>query len=386
MAALGLFAALAWACRPDKRSELAGPSPDAGVPWRPRVSQPAPPRGMIWIPEGALLAGTPPGRVPRIADEELPGEQVVLHGFLIDRYPYPNEEGAIPKTGVTLSQATAACAAQGKRLCSELEWERACKGPGNTTYEYGDTYRADACQTGRAPRLLPSGYRSGCLSGFGVRDLHGGVWEWTSSPFGRGSTTNAISVRGGNSERGELSGRCANVQARAPTDRSDELGFRCCRGEPNRQEVRLPVVRGKALSRRHDVEEAVLGRVEAALPTEVRKRIADYGRLELDALWEWRPVGNESLLLAGGCAGKSPWRACGLGVAQLLPGRVELLHWIWVGKFAPVVKVKETRRRIWVYGADEAGWYRVPLWFEWGRIAEGDIDRKYARQSRGAGD
>ena len=62
------------------------------------------------MPEGALVAGTPEGRVPRLADQEMPGQQIVLHGFFIDMFPYPNEEGAIPRTGVTQAEAEALCA------------------------------------------------------------------------------------------------------------------------------------------------------------------------------------------------------------------------------------------------------------------------------------
>ena len=48
---------------------------------------------MVWIPSGPLVAGTPEGSLPRVADEEMPGEQVILKGYYIDVFPYPNEEG-----------------------------------------------------------------------------------------------------------------------------------------------------------------------------------------------------------------------------------------------------------------------------------------------------
>ena len=57
---------------------------------------PEPRQGMVWIPRGPLVAGTPEGSLPRVADEEMPGEQVILKGYYIDVFPYPNEEGAIP--------------------------------------------------------------------------------------------------------------------------------------------------------------------------------------------------------------------------------------------------------------------------------------------------
>src|SRR5207302_5164460 len=74
------------------------PSPDA--------SEHAPPRkGMIYIPAGTLVAGTPKDRTPRLADEELPGEVIELAGFYIDEFAYPDEAGGIPKTGMTRDEA-----------------------------------------------------------------------------------------------------------------------------------------------------------------------------------------------------------------------------------------------------------------------------------------
>jgi hypothetical protein len=52
--------------------------------------EPALPRGMLWS-HPALIAGTPRGRTPRVADEELPGETVEVSGFCIDEFAYPNE-------------------------------------------------------------------------------------------------------------------------------------------------------------------------------------------------------------------------------------------------------------------------------------------------------
>ena len=142
----------------------------------------APRPGMTWVPPGTLRAGTPPDRAPRVADEEPAGAPVEMGGFYIDMLPFPNEPGAIPTSNVTREEAEQLCSGKGKRLCTELEWERACKGPENASYEYGDTYRASACGTGVAPEEAahrPAGEHAQCKSGFGVADMHGGVWEWT---------------------------------------------------------------------------------------------------------------------------------------------------------------------------------------------------------------
>src|SRR5262249_54073633 len=163
--------------------------------------------GMLWVPPGVLIAGTPLDRLPRVADEEMAGEQVVMHGFYVDIYPYPNEAGAIPTTNLSQADAKELCEAQSKRLCTELELERACKGPENTTFEYGEAYKASACGTGVSRSLIPNGYNAGCRSAFGVHDLHGGVWSWTSSQWRRDSTKqNLVTVRGGNGRAGAGAG------------------------------------------------------------------------------------------------------------------------------------------------------------------------------------
>ena len=201
----------------------------------PSATAPGAPRpGMMFIPSGILKAGTPIDQVPRVADEELPGVEVALGGFYIDVLPFPNEAGAIPTTNKSRDEAARLCGEKSKRLCTELEWERACKGPANTRYEYGEAYRAADCAMGQAIETAskrPEGQRSTCQSGFGVREMHGGAWEWTASEWGRGSGSSATSLgvlRGGNSEAGEIVGRCSNALARPPSTQSPTMGFRCC--------------------------------------------------------------------------------------------------------------------------------------------------------------
>lgn len=349
---------------------------DAAPPWAPRVGAPTPPLGMVWVPEGAVSAGTPPDQLPRIADEEMAGELVSLKGFFMDVFAYPNEEGAIPKTGVTHQQAESLCAEQGKRLCSELEWERACKGPQNTTYEYGQRYRADACLTGRAPRMLPSGYRPACRSEFGARDLHGSVWEWTSSRWGRGTRGNLFSVRGGNAVEGEVVARCANAMAQPAETTSAHVGFRCCKGEVNEAEVSLHIERGVPLDYQGKGERSITRELHALIPGNVRQTLAGFGAWRNMSLWRWHPIGNVEFVVGGGCAGFSPSRRCGVVVARLSGDAPELMAWVWSGHWPPAVRVRDDPRRLWVYGGDRMSNFRQPVLFEWGKVRVGDVERR----------
>src|SRR5208283_3584017 len=83
-----------------------------------------------------------------------PGEKTNTPTFVpqycIDFYEFPNQPGAAPKTNISWNDAETACESVGKRLCSEPEWERACKGPANQRYPYGNEFNPNACATQNA--------------------------------------------------------------------------------------------------------------------------------------------------------------------------------------------------------------------------------------------
>ncbi len=351
-----------------------------GPPLGPPAERPTPRVGMEWIPAGALVAGTPVDHLPRVADEEMTGEQIILDGFYIDRFPFPNEEGAIALTGVSQTEAGALCEERGKRLCSELEWERACKGPDNRTYEYGERYRAAACDTGRVAKLRPSGLNPGCQSDFGVRDLHGGTFEWTDSPWGRGSERDEVTLRGGNDRNGELVGRCANARPSDPDTRSGAIGFRCCAGPRNATEVNLHVAFPPGLLLRArfdpDVEKSLL----AALPDEARADLGTRLPIRAQRSWLWRPVANEELYAFAVCAVGSPpgtgHDRCGLLVARVTLGAVGVLGWISSGQWAPTLhSMAGGVKDIWLVGGDRVGSFKRILSYRSGQMEIGAQSR-----------
>lgn len=308
---------------------------------------------MAFVPAGSFRAGTPSDRVPRIADEEMPGTSVEMGGFYIDLLPWPNEPNAIPTTNVSREEAELLCEGKGKRLCTELEWERACKGPSSSAYEYGDTYRKDVCGTGLAPEQAarrPTGEFAQCKSGFGAMEMHGGVFEWTSSAWGRGSRDASQGVlRGGNSPAGELAGRCANAIARAPSKRAPTMGFRCCAGTRNTSEVALELVGTPGLSLRTNAE-----------PWADALAVGPVDRTSLHA-WKWVPVSNEELTVVTGCSA-SP-RTCGLLVA-----RGNALASISTGKDPPEVVRNGDARHLRIRYVESAGVVARDLTYAFGRV------------------
>ncbi|MBN2196709.1 MAG: formylglycine-generating enzyme family protein [Polyangiaceae bacterium] len=378
---LAILPATALACRQraESKLEIVSASPSVSAVIGPPAQSPPPRRGMVWIPPGALVAGTPPESLPRVADEEIPGEQVIMKGYYIDVFPFPNEEGAIPLTNVNREQAQAHCAEHRKRLCTELEWERACKGPRNLPYEYGNRYDANRCNTGSHPRLQPSGIHHGCVSEFGVHDLHGSVWEWTASPWGRGGDSELVTVRGGNSTSGEVVGRCANGAARRPERATSVVGFRCCAGPVNDASVTLTIVRGNKLDARSVLDRTLAARLHPALADLARGDLANPSDFRFDRMWTWRPIGNEELVVLGGCAGIGREPSCGIVVARVHLDRPKALAWASSGHWVPIVHVDVDPRDLWLFGGDNLGSFRSLVSYAWGHVTVGTRERRVPR-------
>ena len=381
-------ALLALACRSAPGTPTPAPSASSSIrsvgsgTIGPPKPPPSPRQGMVYVPDGALVAGTPPSRLPRMADAEIPGEQVVLHGFYIDVFPYPNEDGAIPLSSVSREQAEALCGERQKRLCSELEWERACKGPDNRVYEYGDEYRSEHCGTGIDPGLRPSGLRVGCRSDFGVRDLHGGVFEWTSSPWGRGSTGNLVTVRGGNGSAGEVVGRCANGRGLDAATKSGSVDFRCCAGEPNTAEVSLLVPKVKHLEAIGRLERKLEARVRGSMPDEVKAALGKTKKPRFDQAWAWRPVANDAIYVVSVCTGPPLRPVCGVLLARDELERASYVGFASSGRAVPSLEMEYDPRDLFLYGADADGRYRRPIVYAWGRVTVQPEDRRVGKPKK----
>jgi hypothetical protein len=183
----------------------------------------------IDIPGGAFQAGSTPGEPGRHPELEQRLSTVELGPFRIDRLPYPNDPKQSPRTGVTRDEAEHSCAERSMRLCTELEWERACKGPESQLYSTGDTWDARCANDPTA-----------CASGFDVLGM-GARREWTSSDVvPADDSARRAAVRGAPPTSPETAHRCAARFAEKPDAKDDALGFRCCKGARNAALVSEP--------------------------------------------------------------------------------------------------------------------------------------------------
>jgi formylglycine-generating enzyme required for sulfatase activity len=97
-----------------------------------------------------------------------------------------------PVVGVSWYEARAYCAwlahclGHEVRLPTEVEWERAARGPYGWPRPWGKDFDVDQANTveGRVRRTSPVGVYPAGASFWGVHDLAGNVWEWTLSVWG----------------------------------------------------------------------------------------------------------------------------------------------------------------------------------------------------------
>ncbi|MBX3199170.1 MAG: SUMF1/EgtB/PvdO family nonheme iron enzyme [Labilithrix sp.] len=119
--------------------------------------------------------------------------------FCIDVFEFPNKACELPMVWTQPPLAKKVCELQGKRLCSDIEWNIACRGDPeggpDQRYAYGDKLDLEICHTNLRHRQAcvvrdarttwntcttdtePSGSYPKCRSRFGVFDQHGNVAE-----------------------------------------------------------------------------------------------------------------------------------------------------------------------------------------------------------------
>ena len=109
------------------------------------------------------------------------------------------------------------------RLPTSDEWEHACRAGTTTKYYTGDT-EADLARAGWYSRnsddkTHPVGQK--VPNAFGLYDMHGNVWEWTSTPYGSDRVGQGGSWR-------NYAGSCESSDwyYYSPEDRGSYLGFR----------------------------------------------------------------------------------------------------------------------------------------------------------------
>ena len=145
-----------------------------------------------------------------------------------------------PVAFVTWFQAKAYCSWQGKRLPNETEWEYAARG-GNREAEY--TWGTEAPSPSRAnfsDSKINAPVRVGRFppNGYGLHDMAGNVWEFTSDNWRdrhdaaavEGSGSRKV-IRGGSFGASAPQLRVTFRDSHKPDDPVAHVGFRCARDQ-----------------------------------------------------------------------------------------------------------------------------------------------------------
>lgn len=152
----------------------------------------------------------------------------------------------LPVSGVNWFDAREYCQWRSARLPTELEWEKAARGPKGLEYPWGNEWDPKVTNTGDDGKweegVAPVGSYENNKSPYGAYDMSGNVWEWVddwykaypdstyqSEMFGK---TNRV-IRGGGGGIGHYAisyfFRGATRQFSEPEMESDDVGFRCAK-------------------------------------------------------------------------------------------------------------------------------------------------------------
>lgn len=228
------------------------------------------PNEMVLIPAGPFIRGTD-DRLP----DEGPQHTMELPDYYIDIYEvtnlqykkfidetgrrspshfrnrtFPPGKADHPVTFVSWNDAHEYCAWAGKRLPTDMEWEKAARGPDGNIFPWGNEFDVNKANTpvrwqaiGHEGDTTPVGAFAEGASPYGLYDMTGNVWEWTASWYKAypGNTTESENygeryktLKGGSwfdcsFYKCGLSAPLYNRAFFAKRTKNDTFGFRCAK-------------------------------------------------------------------------------------------------------------------------------------------------------------
>ena len=174
-------------------------------------SNPIPPLGMVFIPEGYFPMGSSSGK-----DNEKPLHFIYTKAFFIDKHEVSNAEytkftqatnhrkpafwedktlnfSDHPVVGVNWSDAMAYAKWKGGRLPTEAEWEKSARGKDDRLWPWGQKFDKGFLfyyvnifgEDDNYKKTAPVNHFQSGASPFGLLNMSGNVWEWCLDWYGK---------------------------------------------------------------------------------------------------------------------------------------------------------------------------------------------------------
>ncbi|MDZ4858541.1 MAG: SUMF1/EgtB/PvdO family nonheme iron enzyme [Candidatus Hydrogenedentes bacterium] len=222
------------------------PASDANVSLS--MKEGAVPPGMVLIPGGEFTMG-----MDEKSPDERPKRTLLVEAFYIDKYEVSNAQYKevfpshdvkkgqedYPVTGLTWEQATEYAKLAGKRLPTEIEWEKAARGADGREYPWGNLWDPTLANINHGKpgnKLMPLGEFLGGASPYGCLDMSGNVYEWTSSWYSAyPGNTDIVKeygqvyrvLRGGSYLKGPFEARSTARHYDLMANEREDYGLRC---------------------------------------------------------------------------------------------------------------------------------------------------------------
>jgi formylglycine-generating enzyme required for sulfatase activity len=205
------------------------------------------PLGMVLVPEGEFTFGE-----NNKSPDEKPQKKILLDAFFIDKYEvtnaqfkqvfpnytFPERRDKFPVCGISWKQASTYAARVGKRLPTEMEWEKAARGAKGLEYPWGAAFQKSLVnfKKGLSPESKAIGsFRQGA-SEYGCYDMAGNVYEWVSDWYNPYPGNPEVTIdygtvykvlRGGSYTSDLFEVRSAKRHYDNPDAKREDYGFRC---------------------------------------------------------------------------------------------------------------------------------------------------------------
>ncbi len=204
---------------------------------------------MLLCPPGEFMMGSPASEAGR-SDDEAQHRVTITNAFYLSETEVTQESwqkvvgenpskfqlANNPVEQVSWNDCQSFCQSSGLRLASESEWEYACRAGTTTAYSFGASITKQQANF-EATRTVAGG--SLPANQWGLREMHGNVWEWCEDGYETTASSTQDAVNGNSGSYRVLRGGAWNFNTdivhssdryfNSPGNADYSIGFRVAR-------------------------------------------------------------------------------------------------------------------------------------------------------------